>query len=363
MTGLDMAYQRLLISLLTVLTATGLGWIKPVFADLPPGNAIKDPSTILRNALPIEQKDLQGIQHKLEATTDAIRGNRWPALTESAKSSQFLLNRRSKKILETIPHNKEQEANILLNDLGVNLAKLIDQAETQNKEGFLKYRLESLKQIGELESFLLNDEFPYQIPEEFNELPRLLGRAVVSIKTNKGEMSAVIDGYNAPLTAGAFIDLSLKGFYDGLPINRAEDFYVLQSGDPKGPEIGYLDPKNGEERHVPLEIRVPDLPETLYNSTFEDVGLYKATPILPFATQGTLGWAHSEQAVDDGSSQFFIFLYEPELTPAGRNLIDGRNAAFGYVVEGFETLEKLGIDDQIVSIKVLDGANRLKPHA
>ncbi len=38
--------------------------------------------------------------------------------------------------------------------------------------------------------------------------------------------------------------------------------------------------------------------------TFEDLGLFKATPVLPFATLGTLGWAHSDKALDDGSSQF-----------------------------------------------------------
>ena len=43
--------------------------------------------------------------------------------------------------------------------------------------------------------------------------------------------------------------------------------------------------------------------------------------------------------------------------------MDGRNAAFGYVVEGTELLKKLEIGDQILSIKVVDGADRLKPHA
>ena len=37
-------------------------------------------------------------------------------------------------------------------------------------------------------------------------------------------MEAIIDGFNAPLTAGAFIDLSSKNFYKDLPINRAEEF-------------------------------------------------------------------------------------------------------------------------------------------
>ena len=44
-------------------------------------------------------------------------------------------------------------------------------------------------------------------------------------------------------------------------------------------------------------------------------------------------------------------------------LVDGRNAAFGYVVDGFDVLEELGVDDSVVSIKVIDGADRLQPHA
>ena len=91
--------------------------------------------------------------------------------------------------------------------------------------------------------------------------------------------------------------------------------------------------------------------------------VFTETPVLPFATLGTLGWAHSGLSVNDGSSQFFFFLYEAELNPSGRNLIDGQNSAFGYVVEGSEILNELGVEDQIISIKVTDGANRLQKHA
>ena len=78
---------------------------------------------------------------------------------------------------------------------------------------------------------------------------------------------------------------------------------------------------------------------------------------------GTLGWSHSNEAVDDGSSQFFFFLYEAELNPAGRNLIDGRNAAFGYVVNGADILEELNMDDKIISIEIIAGEENLKAHA
>jgi peptidylprolyl isomerase len=84
--------------------------------------------------------------------------------------------------------------------------------------------------------------------------------------------------------------------------------------------------------------------------------------VLPFNAKGTLGWAHSDEALDDGSSQFFLFLSEPELTPAGLNLIDGRYAAFGYVVDGLEVLDELSADDKIMSAKVIEGAENLQAH-
>ena len=358
-----MASSNLLKALIALCTGLIVGFSHPVYAALPPGNAVKDPYAILRNALPIEQKDIRELQHKLEETSDLVRGNRWPAVSKAASSSVYLLNKKKQQIINNLPIEKQKAGTTILNSLKDNLQDLGELSSSKDKIEFIEKRRESLKQIGDIESLLLSNNFPYDIPSEFDDLPRLLGRATVSIKTTKGTMNAIIDGYNAPLTAGSFIDLTLKGFYDGLPFARAEDFYVLQTGDPKGPEIGYIDPDSGIERNVPLEIRVPQENTTIYNQTFEDLGLYTETPVLPFATLGTLGWAHSEEALNDGSSQFFFFLYEAELNPAGRNLIDGRNAAFGYVVEGSEILNKLGKDDSIISIKVLDGEDKLKPHA
>ena len=339
--------------------------LKPteVLADLPTGNAVKDPNAILRNALPIKQFELQEIQHKLEETSDLVRGGRWPSLAKTVTKCQSLLKKYKKQIISELPLEKQKIAEKTFIELKYNFETLQEEAKSKNKYSFIATRKEALDKIGGLEEYFLPIEFPYSIPSEFDDLPRLIGRAKVNIKTSKGDMKAIIDGYNAPLTSGAFIDLSSKQFYSNLPINRAEEFFVLQTGDPIGDEIGYVDPETNQERHVPLEIRIPDENETFYNQTFEDLGLYTETPTLPFATLGTLGWSHSSKAVDDGSSQFFFFLYEAELNPAGRNLIDGRNAAFGYVVEGFDVLEELTKDDMIISIDVIEGIENLKLNA
>ena len=352
----------LLTALFTVVTTLDLVLCKPALAGLPLGNAVKDPYAILRTALPIEQKDLRELQYKLESTSDLVRGNRWPSVNKASTRAQFLVSNRKNQILESIPKANKKEAEEIINLLRNDLTELGELSSDKDKYGFIEKRRKSLEKIGKLESLLLSNKFPYSIPSEYENLPRLLGRATVSIKTSKGNMNAIIDGYNAPITSGNFIDLVLKGFYDGLPFTRAEDFYVLQTGDPKGPDIGYINPETKEERHIPLEIRIPEKEETIYNQTFEEMGLYTETPVLPFATLGTLGWAHSNEALDDGSSQFFFFLYEAELNPAGKNLIDGRNAAFGYVVDGAEILNDLSVDDEIISIKVIDGKDLLKDH-
>lgn len=46
-------------------------------------------------------------------------------------------------------------------------------------------------------------------------------------------MKIVVDGYNAPVTAGAFVDLVDQKFYDGMEIQRA-DGMVVQTGRPEG---------------------------------------------------------------------------------------------------------------------------------
>jgi len=253
--------------------------LKPiqVLADLPTGNAVKDPSAILRNALPIKQVELQELQHKLEETSDLVRGGRWPALTKTVTKCQSLLKKSQNKIIQELPSDKKKIAEKTFLELKENFDSLQDYSKSKDKYSFIATRRDALDKIGGLEEYFLPNKFPYSIPQEFDNLPRLLGRAKVNIKTSKGDMQAIVDGFNAPLTAGAFIDLSSKNFYKDLPINRAEEFFVLQTGDPIGEDIGYLDPETNEERHVPLEIRIPNEKETFYNQTFEDLGLYTET--------------------------------------------------------------------------------------
>jgi len=69
--------------------------------------------------------------------------------------------------------------------------------------------------------------------------------------------------------------------------------------------------------------------------------------------------ARDEYEMNSASSQFFWLLFESDLTPAGKNLLDGRYNCFGYTVEGAELLKGVKEGDVIVSAKVTKGIERL----
>ena len=79
---------------------------------------------------------------------------------------------------------------------------------------------------------------------------------------------------------------------------------------------------------------------------------------LPFNAYGALGMAREEYNVDSASSQFFWLLFDSDLTPAGKNLLDGRYACFGYTVDGARLLSDVKEGDIIVSAKVRQKSTR-----
>ena len=52
-------------------------------------------------------------------------------------------------------------------------------------------------------------------------------------------------------------------------------------------------------------------------------------------------------------------LFDSDLTPAGKNVLDGRYPCFGYVVEEADFLRDIKEGDDIVSAKVTKGADQL----
>jgi peptidylprolyl isomerase len=327
-------------------------------AYLPPGNAITDGRALLRYALPIDNDEVRKLQSDLEEIAESLRGKRWSPIKRNVTKAERVVSRGRDKILAAVSDDRRAAAAELLDQIEQGLPAVREAAEQRDKEAVWINRRALLAQVGQLEELMLGD-FPYEVPEEYADLPQLKGRATVVFETTRGPVTSIIDGYSAPVTAGNFVDLVNRGFYDGLGFIRAEDFYVLQTGDPPGPEEGFIDPATGEYRAIPLEILVKGDEKPTYGNTLEALGRYLEDPVLPFSAYGALAMARPGNDPNGGSSQFFFFLFEPELTPAGRNLLDGRYAIFGYAVDGDEVLRKMNQDDQIISAKVVEGLENL----
>ncbi|NES99844.1 MAG: peptidylprolyl isomerase [Sphaerospermopsis sp. SIO1G2] len=352
-------YSLRVTLLATILVAMTIGvWTPLSYAALPAGNAITDGKALLRYALPIDNKPVRKLQGRLEDIANQLRANkRWGAVSRDLKQASRILDKPS-KILASVPEESQEQAEAWINELKSGVTELQEILKNKQKDPVLEGRAKLLKVVSLLEESMVKG-YPFEVPEKYSNLPQLKGRATIAFETSKGDLTVVVDGYSAPVTAGNFVDLVQRGFYNGLEFTRSEQSYVLQTGDPPGEEVGFIDPDTGKYRAIPLEILVEGDEEPTYGITLEEAGRYLDMPVLPFSSFGALAMARPENDVDGGSSQVFFFLFEPELTPAGRNLLDGRYSVFGYLIEGRDILDTLKAGDKIESAKVVQGIENL----
>lgn len=332
--------------------------IAPSMAALPTKSAIKDPRVILRNALPIENEVLRDVQHTLEQMPRLANLKRWNNLKKDVELIGRDLTQNKSQLIAEVNSDRQVSVTEHLASLEKSLVPLQEAIAIKDRNNVKSLVEKALGYIGLVEADFIK-AFPFEVPAQYAGLPQLKGRALVELSTEKGNAIITVDGYNAPVNAGQFVDLVQKGFYDGLTFTRADENYYLQTGDPVGAIDGYIDPKTGKYRTVPIEVRLPDQKIPNYGKTFEEMGLSGTLPVLPFASFGTVAMAHPNDDSNGGSSQFFIYLFESELTPAGLNLLDGNYTVFGYVTEGKETLDKLRLGDKVLSARVISGAENL----
>jgi len=346
-------------------------------AGLPASNPNTDGRAILRYALPINnQSPMRQVQKSMEAISAALRvpGVKFSDVTKSIKRSQKVLasDKDRKAILAEIPNpSKRQDAAAKLDQIASMLQDFSGVAERKDKQEVPIIQQKILRVVGEIEEEMVPG-FPYEVPKDYSNLPQLKGRATLELKMKLKDpaqrsldydhfsMTMVIDGYNAPVTSGNFVDLVRRKFYDGMEIQRSDGF-VVQTGDPSGEATGFIDPSTGEVRRIPFEVMVDNNKEStpVYEETLEELGRSNEQPVLPFNAFGTMAMARSEFEPNSGSSQFFFLLRDSELTPTGSNLLDGRYAVFGYVTEGKDFLDGLKVGDVIESVRILSGEENL----
>ncbi|KAL8043898.1 hypothetical protein ABFX02_08G012800 [Erythranthe guttata] len=332
------------------------------------GPPIKDPGALLRYALPIDNKAIREVQKPLEDITDSLKIAGVKALDSverNIRQASRALKQGRTLIVGGLAKSKVDDGVELLNKLELGLDEFQKIVEDRKRDAVAPKQKELLSYVGGVEEDMV-DGFPYEVPEEYKNMPLLKGRATVDMKVkvkdnpsiNECVFRIVLDGYNAPVTAGNFVDLVERHFYDGMEIQRADGF-VVQTGDPEGPAEGFIDPSTEKTRTIPLEIMADGEKAPFYGETLEDLGLYKAQTKLPFNAFGTMAMAREEFDNNSASSQVFWLLKESELTPSNANILDGRYSVFGYVTQNEDFLADLKVGDVIESVQVVAGLDNL----
>jgi len=135
------------------------------------------------------------------------------------------------------------------------------------------------------------------------------------LETARGTIKFELMETEAPITTKNFIDLTERGFYNGLIFHRVEPGFVIQGGDPKGNGTG------GSGKNIPLEI-APSLTHK----------------------KGAVGMARSEDR-NSASSQFYICMEDAKF-------LDKNYAVFGQVTEGQDAVSKIKKGDKIIKAAI-----------
>merc|ERR1719379_68680 len=334
----------------------------------------KDPNSLLRYGLPAQPKGLREVQAKIEEAADGLQRFLTVNASQALGTASGTLKSQKAAILKNIPDAARGE------ELLASVAGKVSDAQAAIGKGESTVGYDKLERalvdVSKLEELIATDYRQPVPPKEFDRLPWLKGRATVAFELKrpggkfdvdgtlyeKLNLAMVIDGFTAPITAGNFLDLVDKGFYNNFKIQRSDGF-VVQTGDPKAegrqPLNGYVPPGETDVRKIPLEVYVTGDKQPLYGSTFDDDGRGGYAAALPFNAYGALGMAREEYDPDSASTQFFWLLFDSDLTPAGKNLLDGRYTCFGYTVDGAKLLSDVKEGDLIVSAKVTGGLENL----
>lgn len=259
--------------------------------------------------------------------------------------------------LEASKYGHEDEARTLVKEVDSALQDILGTISNDPKvspESLEPKFSHALYLVGKLQA-LTTPGAAYAVPSAASEplIPAdmtkpLTGRAWVDITVRNAKtgerkvVRTVVDGFNAPIAGGRFMELARSGNFNGKLINRADGFFVAF-----GEEI------KDSVSAVPLEVKLADdvTEPPIYGMTLDDAGMRNARVALPFNAYGTLAMSHKDDDVNSGTTQFFFLTKESEITPSGTNVLDGSYSVIGYAVDGAEQLGALKAGDVIESVK------------
>ena len=126
---------------------------------------------------------------------------------------------------------------------------------------------------------------------------------------NGGKMTLELYPEKAPITVANFVKLAKSGFYNGIIFHRVIAGFMIQGGDPTGTGMG------GPGHNIKGEFAANGVPNDIKH------------------VRGVISMARAYDPNSAGS-QFFIM-------HADASYLDGQYAAFGKMLDGFETLDEI----------------------
>jgi len=141
----------------------------------------------------------------------------------------------------------------------------------------------------------------------------------VEFIVNGSPIMVEVDGNNAPVTAGNFVDLVDRGLDAGVSFHRVIPDFVVQGGDPTGTGRG------GPGYTIKCELDG--------DNQYHD--------------RGVLSMAHAGR--DTGGSQFFICHSRQNTQHLDRN-----HTVFGKVVEGLDVIDQLRQGDSMTHVEIIE---------
>ncbi len=157
------------------------------------------------------------------------------------------------------------------------------------------------------------------------------GDEVAIIDTNKGTIQVKLNGIDAPIHVGNFVELANKGFYDGVKFHRYVPGFVIQGGDPQTKDATSADVIAGKG---PFGTGGPGY------SIHEE---YTTNPHNQHL-DGALAMARSANPNSAGSQFYFCLGEQPFLDPD--------YTVFGQTLTGKEVIEELRVGDVIEAIRI-----------
>ncbi|CAM6034477.1 unnamed protein product [Sphagnum compactum] len=323
----------------------------------------------LRRAIPAVNPSMKKMQESLEDIFYLLRiPQRKPygSMENDVKKAIKLATDDKAAILAALPPDQIERGTDLFNKLvsGKGGLESVLEAIAAKDADKVSIRLaSSLDTLSQLELAQATG-LAFLVPTPYQQYPRLTGRATAEFTVEKGDGSSftvatgggpqkvgilevVLDGYSAPLTAGNFADLVLKGAYDGIKLRSTEQ--AILSDTETLDSVG---------RALPIEILPSGEFQPLYRTTLnvQDGEL----PILPLSVYGAVAMAHNPTSEDfSAPSQFFFYLYDRRSSGlGGLSFEEGQFSVFGYVTKGKELLSQLKTGDIIKSAKLVSGLDR-----